>query len=167
MKGATGVEAVVSRQLFLNLRQGLTGQQIRVEGKIHEVEVQIKNVEIQVKALAVNLKDELHDQLGQIRGELSNKLLAVDNKLVAMDFTLVAMRASMERSEDKLSAQIEKSSVLSNAAMEMLMLELITADHHRITADTHVSIEAIAEAAEAAAAEAIASIDTCVSAVMR
>ena len=56
--------------------------------KIYNVEVQVERVEKglneKIHSLEVKLKDELHDQLGQ-------------------------MRASMERREDKLSAEIEKT----------------------------------------------------------
>jgi hypothetical protein len=96
---------------------GLGWQIYRMEEKIHNVEIQVTNVEKglneKIHSLEVKLKDELHGQLGQMRGELSNKLLAVDN-------TLVAMRASMERSEDKLSAQIERNNQTLAQLLEKL-----------------------------------------------
>jgi biopolymer transport protein ExbB/TolQ len=90
-----GLQVYRMNEKIHNVEVQVTNVEKGLNEKIHNVEVQVTNVEKglneKIHNVEVKLKDELHGQLGQVRGELSN------------------MRASMERSEDKLSAQIEKT----------------------------------------------------------
>lgn len=88
-----------------------------MKGEIHQVQVKMGQVEVKIHQMETKLKDELHGELGQMRGELS----AMDKKLT---ISLSDMRRSMERSEDRLSSQIEKNQIETNKTLAQLLKKL-------------------------------------------